>query len=59
MKVIVGLGNPGKQYENTRHNAGFLVIDEVASKLGVSISTNKFKGSHCRDICRNREGSFS
>ncbi|URQ77287.1 aminoacyl-tRNA hydrolase [Erysipelothrix rhusiopathiae] len=43
MKVIVGLGNPGKQYENTRHNAGFLVIDEVASKLGVSISTNKFK----------------
>lgn len=43
MKVIVGLGNPGKQYEKTRHNAGFLVIDEVASKLGISISTNKFK----------------
>lgn len=43
MKVIIGLGNPGKSYENTRHNAGFLTIDMVARALGVSITTQKFK----------------
>ena len=36
MKVIVGLGNPGKDYEKTRHNVGFMVIDEIANKLGIS-----------------------
>jgi len=36
MKVIMGLGNPGKEYERTRHNAGFLVVDAVAEKYRVS-----------------------
>lgn len=44
MKLIVGLGNPGKEYENTRHNAGFMVVDEIASKLNLSFTTSKFKG---------------
>lgn len=44
MKLIVGLGNPGKQYEKTRHNAGFMVMDEIARQLGVSINQNKGKG---------------
>lgn len=35
MKLVVGLGNIGKEYENTYHNAGFIVIDKVASDLGV------------------------
>ena len=43
MKIIVGLGNPGKKYEKTRHNAGFIALDLVAQKLGVSITNNKFK----------------
>ena len=42
--LIAGLGNPGSRYENTRHNAGFLAIDRIAAKAGVSIDRLKFKG---------------
>lgn len=35
IKLIVGLGNPGKEYKNTRHNMGFMVIDEIAKRLEV------------------------
>ena len=44
MKLIVGLGNPGKDYENTRHNAGFKFIDEYAKSKGLTLNQNKFKG---------------
>ena len=37
MKVIVGLGNPGKKYDNTRHNIGFEALDYIADKEGISI----------------------
>lgn len=43
MFVIVGLGNPGKKYENTRHNAGFLAIDALADKYGIRIEEKKHK----------------
>lgn len=42
MKLIVGLGNPGYQYTNTRHNVGFMVIDEIAKKLNINIIQKKF-----------------
>lgn len=41
--MIVGLGNPGRQYEGTRHNAGFICIDMLADKYGIKISKLKFK----------------
>ena len=44
MKLIVGLGNPGREYENTRHNIGFMTIDKFASKNGVAITKDKFNG---------------
>ena len=44
MKIIVGLGNPGKEYEKTRHNAGFRVLDKVADKLNIDVNKSKFKG---------------
>ena len=43
MFVIVGLGNPGKKYENTRHNAGFIALDALADKYGISITEKKHK----------------
>jgi PTH1 family peptidyl-tRNA hydrolase len=42
--IITGLGNPGMQYENTRHNAGFMSVDKLAESLGVKIDKMKFKG---------------
>ncbi len=42
MKLIVGLGNPGNEYENTRHNIGFQVVDEIAKKINVKLSKEKF-----------------
>ena len=43
MYIIVGLGNPGKKYEHTRHNMGFLALDLLADKYGIKVDRLKFK----------------
>ncbi len=40
--LVVGLGNPDRKYQNTRHNTGFLAADEIARQLGVTIDKKKF-----------------
>ena len=44
MFLIVGLGNPGKEYEDTRHNIGFKVIDNIAKEYNIEVNRQKFKG---------------
>lgn len=46
MKMVIGLGNPGKQYGKTRHNIGFQVIDELADRLGATSMQSKFNGMY-------------
>lgn len=42
MYVIIGLGNPGKEYENTRHNMGFKAIDALAADAGIEVKKSRF-----------------
>ncbi len=44
MKLIVGLGNPGREYDKTRHNVGFMAIDRIVDSLGISFDRTKFGG---------------
>ena len=46
MKLIVGLGNPGKEYENTRHNIGFMMIDYIIQELNITKSSEKMGGKY-------------
>lgn len=48
MKLIVGLGNPGKEYSKTRHNIGFMVMDAFAEKMQVDIDKESFHALFCR-----------
>jgi len=41
MRIIIGLGNPGREYDNTRHNAGFMALDALAKKAGLNWTINK------------------
>lgn len=44
--IIAGLGNPGPEYEDTRHNCGFLAVDKLSEKLGIQINKKKFKADY-------------
>ncbi len=58
MILIVGLGNPGKQYEQTRHNIGFDVIDYMANKYNIDVNRGKFKGICGEGFIENKKGYF-
>ncbi|GAA0438189.1 MAG: aminoacyl-tRNA hydrolase [Bacillota bacterium] len=46
MKCIIGLGNPGKKYNGTRHNVGFMVIDELLHRHSWKLNKSKYKGDY-------------
>lgn len=50
MKLIVGLGNPGKEYAKTRHNSGFMAMDLLAEKCGVSLGSSKWKALAAKTV---------
>lgn len=45
MKIVVGLGNPGRDYAGTRHNIGFAIVDEVARQLAATTQRSRFKAT--------------
>lgn len=53
--LVVGLGNPGEKYKNTRHNAGFMVIDEIAKFYSISIDKRKFNTQFGRGFLKGEE----
>lgn len=55
MYLIVGLGNPGKKYEFTRHNSGFLFLDFLAAKYNIKINKIKFKGLYGEGCIENEK----
>jgi len=53
--LVVGLGNPGDAYVKTRHNAGFMVLDEVAESFSISIEKKKFDALFGRGLIEDSE----
>lgn len=55
MYLIVGLGNPGKEYENTRHNMGFKVLNKLSEKYSIPITKSKFNGKYGTGTIENEK----
>ncbi len=58
MKLIVGLGNPGLKYEKTRHNVGFMLIDEICNYFGLKCNKTKFFGLYAEFIYKGKKVIF-
>jgi PTH1 family peptidyl-tRNA hydrolase len=59
MIFVAGLGNPGSKYEGTRHNAGFLVVDELVRRWGASLSSDRFGNHAASALVRDSKVHFA
>ncbi|MDR4506814.1 MAG: aminoacyl-tRNA hydrolase [Candidatus Brocadiaceae bacterium] len=55
MKIIVGLGNPGKKYLQTRHNVGFMMIDSISQQFEMECNQRKFQSLFCKKTIEQEE----
>lgn len=58
MKLIIGLGNPGQEYQHTKHNVGFKCIDKICKILNIDMNKNKFNGDYFQGIVNNEKVIF-
>lgn len=58
MKVIIGLGNPGEKYKDTRHNVGFMVIDELLKRHSIKLDKQKFNAYYAIEFIRGEKVMF-
>src|SRR5574344_237382 len=58
MRLIVGLGNPDKEYDNTRHNTGFMALDKILEKYNITNSKSKFGGIYFESIINGEKIIF-
>ena len=58
MKLIIGLGNPGMEYTNTRHNIGFKVMDALAQHYALEYTKNKFQGLYAEKVVNQEKVIF-